>query len=147
MANQNGSIINGTEYGWIDVQVVIVGKTTPVEGITAFEYGSKQEKVNIYGRGKHPVSRGRGKVESNGKVTLLQSEFEALVLAVTGEKDPLAIPPFAMTVSYAPEGGKITTDKLYACEFTEWKKGMKTGDPNQEIELPMIIGRIKQGVQ
>src|SRR4051812_13169510 len=105
-------LVNGSEYAWGDVQVVLPGKNIPIDGITAFEYGAKQDKPNIYGRGFKPVARGRGKIEFSGKVTILQSEFEALVKAITGKRDPLALPMFPITVSYAPEGGVITTDKL-----------------------------------
>jgi hypothetical protein len=48
-------------------------------------------------------------------------------------------------VSYAPEGGIITTDTLFGCEFNEWKKGMKVNDPNMEIVMPMMIGNILLG--
>jgi len=139
-------LINGNEYAWGDVQVVLPGKNIPIDGIAGFEYGGKQDKPNIYGRGFKPVSRGRGKIEYSGKITILQSEFEELVKAITGKKDPLFLPPFPITVSYAPEGGVITTDKLKSVEFTEWKKSMKTGDPNMEIELPITIGDIEMGV-
>jgi hypothetical protein len=137
--------IFGSEYSWGDVQVIIMGKSIPVNGIIAFEYGGKQDKTNIFGRGFKPVARGKGKIEYSGSLTILQSEFEAMVRAIIGEKDPLFIPPSNITVSYAPEGGIVTTDKLFGCEFTEWKKGMKVNDPNMEIVMPMMIGNIQLG--
>ncbi len=139
--------INGYEYSWGDIQVILPGRSIPVVGVIAIEYGGKQEKTNIYAKGYRPVARGKGKIEYVGKVSILQSEFEALVQAITGIKDPLFIPMFPITVSYAPEGGVITTDKLYGCEFTEWKKGMKAGDPNMEIEMPIMIGSIQLGAR
>jgi len=139
-------LINGYEYSWGDIQVVLPGKTIPVDGITAIEYSSKQDKPNIYARGFKPVARGRSKIEFSGKVTILQGEFEAMVKAITGKSDPLALPMFPITVSYAPEGGVVVTDKLIQCEFTDWKKGMKTGDPNMEIEMNLVIGDMKLNV-
>ena len=41
------------------------------------------------------------------------------------------------------EGGVVKVDTLVDCEFTEVKKGLKTGDMNMEVELPLIIGDIK----
>lgn len=135
--------INGQEYSWGDITVIHQGKSTPMIGVTAIEYGEKQEKENVYGRGFEPVATSQGKIEAEGSLTILTSEFIALVEGIVGKKSPLWIPPFLITVSYIPEGGKMITDKLFACRYTEWKKAWKTGDMHSEITMPMMIGSIK----
>jgi len=138
--------INGTEYGWVDVKVILPGKSVPVDGITAIRYKVKREKKNIRGRGSRPVARGRGMKDYEGGITLLQSEVEALQRSVGPGKDLTDIAPFTITVAYAMEGGPITTDHLVFTEFTEYEKGLKEGDFNMEIELPLMIGDIEYDV-
>src|SRR6185436_13983718 len=117
--------LRGYEYSFGDMQVVLPGRTVPVDGVIAIEYGSKQEKKIIHGRGYDGVAIGKGSKDSSGSLTMLQSDFEAMCESIAGEKDPLNIPLFDITVSYAPEGGVVTTDKLIGCSFSEWKKGWK----------------------
>lgn len=138
--------INGNEYAWEDVQVVMEGKPQPLEGVTEIEYTTKKEHSNIYGKGDSPVAMGRGKKEFSGKIVLLQSEFESLQRSLPGGKDITDKLPFTITCAYAPEGGVETTDQLQYCRVTEVKKGMKTGDGNQMIELPLVIGKINYNI-
>ncbi|WP_205630531.1 hypothetical protein [Flavobacterium psychrophilum] len=55
-------LINGREYGWADIVVNI--SATPIIGIRAIKYEEEQEKENIYGAGRNPVSRGYGRVKT-----------------------------------------------------------------------------------
>ena len=52
---------------------------------------------------------------------------------------------FDLVASYVPlDGGQIVTDILKHVEFTEVKKGMKQGDKNMIVELPIIFTDIKR---
>lgn len=139
-------MINGNEYAWEDLQIVMEGKAQPLQGVAEIEYTTKKEHSNIYGKGDDPVAMGRGKREYSGKIVLLQSEFEALQRSMPGGSDVTKKVPFAITVAYAPEGGVETTDELLYCRINEVKKGMKTGDGNQLIELPLTIGKINYNI-
>ena len=55
------------------------------------------------------------------------------------------IAPFDITVSYLPESGIITTDKIRNCQFDENKVDWKEGDLNQQVELPLIPSHIEWG--
>jgi hypothetical protein len=139
-------MINGNEYAWEDIKVVLPGSTRPLDGVVAIEYSEKKDHINIYGRGDKPVAMGRGKREYSGSITLLQSEVEALQRTLPKGRSITDIPAFSIPVSYQPENGPLTVDMLIAVRFGEIKKGMKTGDPNMEIELPLIIGDIQYNV-
>lgn len=139
-------MINGNEYSWEDIQVVLPGSSAPVEGVTAIEYTDKKDHVNIYGRGGKPIAMGRGKHEFSGSVKILQSQFEAMQQALPKGRSLTQLSAFNITVSYAPEGGAVKTDLLKSYRFGELKKGMKTGDPNMEIELALVIGDIAYNV-
>jgi len=130
-------MINGTEYGFEDVKISMLGRS--LTGFTAFEYGATKDYKNVHGRGNRPVSRTRGKSDAlPGKLTMLQSEFEAMQRVAPAGTNPCDWPPFDVTVAYAPLGGELTTDIVPYCQISEWKKGMSTEDGNMTIELSLI---------
>ncbi len=139
-------MINGNEYSWEDVKVIIPGNPIPVQGIVEINYNTKKEHKNIYGKGDEPVAMGRGKKEFSGDITLLQSELEGLQSTLPPGKDITNLPAGIITMAYAPEGGKATVDQLLFVRFTEIPKGMKTGDANMEIKIPIAIGKILYNV-
>lgn len=139
-------MVNGNEYSWEDINAILPGKATPAEGIIAISYTVKKDHVNIYGRGDKPVALGRGKMEFDGSITLLQSEVEGMLATLPKGKNITNLAPFTITVAYAPAGGVATVDQLKHVRFKEMPKGMKTGDPNMEITIPLAIGDIIYGL-
>ena len=135
-------LINGVEYSWGDI--VAAANGVPFVGITAIKYGDSQDVQNNYGAGRHPVSRSKGRIPPSASRTLYQSEVVALQRqAPNGRLQDIA--PFAITVSYLPESGIISTDKIRNCMFTENKVDWKEGDLNQQIELTLIPSHIEWG--
>lgn len=139
-------IVNGTEYSWGDIEIMLPGSNIPVNGVTGIEYSGKQEKVAIHARGFKPHKIGRGKKEYSGMVSILQSEFEGMIQALPPGKDLTDLAPAVVTIAYVPEGGVIVTDQLIGVDFSEIKKGMKTGDTHQVIDLPFTCLDIKFNV-
>jgi len=139
-------MINGNEYAWEDIAVIIPGKVAPIDGIEAIEYEESKEHTNIHGRGDEPVAFGRGKKDFSGSLTLLQSEFEALQQSLPPGRSVTSMAPFNITVSYAPEGGIDTTDLLIGVRIKKFKKGGKTGDDHMPVVCDLIIGKIDYNV-
>lgn len=132
-------MINGNEYAFEDIQIVIFGRQ--LIGIVDVRYGATKAHANVHGRGNVPVAMSRGKKDAKpGKLVILQSEFEALQNATPRGKDPTDWAPFEMVVAYAPEGGVITTDIVPFCRVTDWEKGMSQEDGNMTIELSLVTG-------
>lgn len=128
------------EYSWCEMTIDWGGRI--IEGITEIEYTKKQEKGVLYGRGCDPHKVLRGNKSYEGKVSIWQSELEAMTRDAS-DKDILKL-NFSIGVSYVPhDGGQIVRDTLISVEFTEVKKGMKQGDMNMIVELPIIFTRIK----
>jgi hypothetical protein len=128
------------QYGWNDISIAIGGRI--LEGVTEFEYTAKQEKDILRGRGSkgHRILRGNKAYE--GKLVLWQSEVEAMI-ADSPNKDILDL-EFSIIYTYAPEeGGQSVTDIVPVAEVLEYKKGMKQGDKNMLVELPVIFYDIK----
>ncbi|MCC9071218.1 hypothetical protein LNQ49_06375 [Flavobacterium sp. F-65] len=134
------STFSSKQYAWSDVSISIGGRI--IEGITEVEYTVKQEKETLRGRGNKPHKVTRGNKSYEGKITIWQSELEAMVLSAPNF-DILDL-NFDVIVSYVPsDGGKTVIDVLSGCEFTETKKSMKQGDKNMVVELPIVFLGVK----
>jgi hypothetical protein len=132
-------LINGQNYGWGDIVVNING--LPVTGITAIKYEEAQEKSNVYGAGRYPVSRGKGRVTSTAGITLMVETVMAI--AKSAPKGQLhRIAPFPIVVMYQPESGPIVKDVIMNCEFTKQTRDFKEGDMKKEIAIELIISHI-----
>jgi hypothetical protein len=133
-------LINGREYGWADIIVNI--SAVPITGIRAIKYEEEQEKENIYGAGRNPVSRGYGRVKTTGSITLLSATVFAMqALAPKGKLHNIA--PFPIVVAYLPENGAIMKHILKNCEFKKTTFDWKEGDMSKDIELELVISHIE----
>ncbi len=141
MAITNGvPMVNGVTYGWADIIVLIGG--VPVTGISAIEYGDKQDIANKYGAGRHPVSRGKGRITPSAKITLEMGEVLSIQSrALNGRLQD--IEPFDVQVSYIPDSGIIVHDVIHGCQFTENKRGWKEGDTAQDVDLELLPSHIE----
>lgn len=138
--NNGIPMVNGMLYSWADIVLAISG--VPVTGITAVEYGDKQEVVNKYGAGRHPVGRAKGRITPSAKIKLYQEEVEAIQRqAPNGRIQDIA--PFDITVVYIPDSGIVTTDKIRNCQFAENTRKWKEGDTGQEVELELVPSHIE----
>ena len=132
--------MNGMLYSWADIVAAISG--VPVTGITGIEYGDDQDVVNKYGAGRHPVGRAKGRITPSAKITLYQEEVEALQRqAPNGRLQDIA--PFDITVTYIPDSGIVTVDKIRNCQFKANSRKWKEGDTGQEVELELVTSHIE----
>lgn len=128
------------QYSWNDISIAMAGRI--VEGIEDVEYTSKQDKAVLRGRGGKGHSITRGNKDYEGKITLWQSELEAMIKAAPN-KDIHSL-NFDIIWAFAPDdGGATVIDVLSSCEITEYKKAMKQGDKNMLVELPFIFLDVK----
>ena len=138
--NNGIPLVNGMLYSWADIVAAISG--VPVTGITGIEYGDDQDIVNKYGAGRHPVGRAKGRITPSAKITLYQEEVEALQRqAPNGRLQDIA--PFDITVTYIPDSGIVTVDKIRNCQFKANSRKWKEGDTGQEVELELVTSHIE----
>lgn len=129
------------QYAWCDISIAFGGRI--LEGATEVEYTEKKEKDYLYGRGCKPHNIVGGNRTYEGKLSIWQSELEAMTRDAKN-KDILNL-SFDLIVAYVPhDGGQIVTDILKGVEFTEVKKGMKQGDKNMIVELPILFLDVKR---
>ena len=141
MVGNNGvPFVNGKSYDWADIVLVIAG--VPVTGITGIEYKDDQDIVTKYGAGRYPVGFAKGRITSTGKITLYQEEVEAMQRqSLTGRLQDIA--PFDILVSYLPDTGIVSIDKLRNCMFKNNGRGWKEGDTGQEVEIDLVMSHIQ----
>ncbi|QKG57005.1 hypothetical protein GKZ68_10425 [Hymenobacter sp. BRD128] len=133
-------LINGRAYDWASIRFQALGQT--IAGTTAISYEDTQEKVNNFGAGVNPTSRGLGKIESKASVTMEMKELERIQAALPAGGRIQDIPAFPIVVSYVNPSNMLVTHTLHDCEFTNNKREIKTGDTNIEVELELIISHI-----
>ncbi|MGK7648417.1 hypothetical protein ACSQ7D_00175 [Capnocytophaga sp. G1920] len=132
---------NSKQYAWCDISVAFGGRI--LVGVTEVEYTEKREKDLLYGRGCKPHGVVAGNRSYEGKVSIWQSELEAMTRDAPNN-DILNL-SFDLVIAYVPlDGGQIVTDILKNVEFTEVKKGMKQGDKNMIVELPILFTDVKR---
>lgn len=141
MVGNNGvPFVNGKLYDWADIVLVIAG--VPVTGITGIEYKDDQDIVTKYGAGRYPVGYAKGRITSTGKITLFQEEVEAMQRqSITGRLQDIA--PFDIIVSYLPDTGIVSIDKLRNCMFKNNGRGWKEGETGQEVEIDLVMSHIQ----
>lgn len=135
-------MINGFEYAWEDVKVIIPGSVLPEDGVVAIKYKYAKEHTNIHARGAKAISMGRGKETPTASVTLLQSTVEKMISGLPPGKNLTHMAPFTITVAYAPTGGTFVIDHLLYCRVMDFEKGMKTGDGNMTVDCELAVGDI-----
>lgn len=138
---QNTPLINGTRHSWASIRCNILGRT--VTGITAINYEDTQEKVNNYGAGPYPVSRGLGNYEATAGITLHSYEVDAIQNQLGQGKRLQDIGLFDIVVSYINNSAQVITHTLRNCEFTNNKRDVSQGDTAIEVEHELILSHIE----
>jgi hypothetical protein len=137
--------INGREYEWADISVVIGG--IPIAGFRAVSYTRSREKEAVFGKGRKAHSIQSGNETVTGSITFTQSQLTALELATGGN---ILTAKVDIIVSYGAEmnaesvaSAVISTDIIVGAEFTEYAQGMSQNDKFMEIEMPFLALDIK----
>ena len=131
-------LINGRAYDYAQIQVTILG--VPVAGISAISYTEEQEKVNNFGAGSNPVSRGHGAKNASGSVTVSMNDVEAIRDAALGGS-LLAIPSFDISVTFL-NAQKVVTHVLKNVEFLNDGVEASQGDTNLERSFDVVLSHI-----
>lgn len=129
-------MVNTREYEWADISLVVAGRD--IKGFRGVKYSEKQEKEAVHAKGNRPHCIQSGNITYEGELTLLQSEYETLRLAMGGS---ILSGSLTMVVAYGnpSKGDVMVTDVLSGCEFTEDATEWKQGDKFQEKSLPFVF--------
>lgn len=134
---------NSREYEWADLTLILGGRD--VTGIRAIKYSEKMEREPLHAKGRYAHSIQSGNSTIEGEITVLQSEYEALVTSGKGSVMGLSLD--AMAAYGNPlSADAIVKDRIVGLRFTESSKELKQGDKFMEITLPFVALRVQNQV-
>lgn len=137
-------MFDSREYEWADFTAILGGRD--LTGIRGVKYTRKIEREGVYAKGRNAKAIQSGNITVEGEITLLQSEYEALV-ASSKNKDILNL-CLDLLGSYGnpTNGDMLIFDRIVGLRFTEDTKGYKQGDKFMEITLPFVALEVKKQV-
>ena len=126
---------NSREYEFADITVVVGGRD--LLGLRGLKISEKVEREAVYAKGRLPHSIQSGNMSFDGEITVLQSDYEALIKAGNGSLLTLA---FDVVCGYGNplEGNTPIYKRAVGARFTEAALELKQGDKFGEIALPFI---------
>ena len=133
-------MFDSRQYEWADLTLILGGRD--ITGIRAVKYTEKIEREALYAKGRNPHSIQSGNIAYEGEITMLQSEYEALVKAGKGSVLSLSL-DCLFGYGNPSNGDAIITNRASGIRFTEAAREMKQGDKFEEITLPFICLNIK----
>ena len=122
------------------VTILMLGAV--VQEVSAIKYEKKQEKTNNYGAGFAATSRGHGKIECDGSITLNAKEVQKIYAQLPAGMSLIDVPAFDITVSFVSAAYKPVTHRLLNCEFLDEGIESKHGDTKTEREYKLVVGNI-----
>lgn len=139
-------LINGINYSWGDITLILF--SVPIVSINDITYSIDQKKVDNYGAGNQPISRGRGnKTYKNGSITIMWDELRQ-ILKNAPFTSLVNIPPFSIPIIFQNvlSGLPPQTDTLLNVEFTEDPFSSKQNDTAIWCKLPFIFAGITKTI-
>jgi hypothetical protein len=133
-------MFNSRQYEWADLTLVLGGRD--ITGIRGVKYSEKAEKEALFAKGRYAHSIQTGNVAVEGEITLLQSEYEALVIAGGGSVLGLSLDG-VFGYGNPALGDTPIFDRVLGISFTEAAKELKQGDKFMEITLPFVALSVK----
>lgn len=134
-------MVETSQFAWSDIKVRALGRE--FVGIRGISYKRTSDNEHLHGRGRKAIAIQEGNETCEGEITLLQSELEALTLAL-GVVNLTRI-RFDVVVSYQ-RGDKVVTDIVKSVKCNEYEKGMSQGDKFMEISIPFLALDILENV-
>jgi len=147
MINKGQILINKAAYDWASLTISFNLPELDdkvIFGFTSIEYENDMPIVNNFGRGRLPVSWGRGNISAKATVTLSAEEYIKLEdVAPHGVIQDL--PKFDVICQYETADGKIRNDTIKDCHLTKNARSLKQNDPESLVEMDLNPSYIEFG--
>ena len=129
-------LINGVNYSWVNLQWMWY--SVPLIGVTSIEYSKEMEKVNNYGAGNDPVSRGYGNNKYSAELEIYRDEWQKIINSAPNQ-DPLLIPFSDFQIYFGGSRVSAQCDILQAAEVDADRFTAKQGDSKILIRVPIVF--------
>lgn len=134
---------NSRQYEWADLTLILGGRD--VTGIRGVKYGEKIELEPLHAKGRVAHSIQSGNITVEGEITVLQSEYEALVKSGRGSILSLSLDGL-FAYGNPSNGDAMITDRVIGIRFQESTKELKQGDKFMEMTLPFLAIKVQNQV-
>ena len=132
-------LVNGISFDFVQLTPLFLG--VPLVSMSSITYEEIQEKVNNFGIGNRPVSRGRGAIDASGSMELSMNDIEAIRdVAPNGS---LLLLPASDFVLVFGNPQNIQTHVLKNLEFTNDGVTGTVGDTDLKLTLNFVISDIQ----
>ncbi len=132
-------LVNGRAYDFTQIVAQIL--SGPLPSMSSISYEETQDKVNNFGTGNRPVSRGHGAIDVTGSMELSQNDIEALRDAAPN-RSLLQLPSSDFLLTYGnPQ--KVVTHVLKNLEFTNDGNTGATGDTDMKMTLNFVASHVE----
>lgn len=132
-------LINGRAFDYAQITPLFLG--VPLVSMTSITYEETQEKVNNFGTGNRPVSRGHAAIEASGTIELSMSDIEAMrEAAPNGSLLQIPASDFVLVFGNLQN---IQTHVLKNLEFTNDGGSGTQGDTDLKLTLNFVISDVQ----
>ena len=132
-------LVNGISFDFVQLTPLFLG--VPLVSMSSITYEEIQEKVNNFGIGNRPVSRGRGAIDASGSIELSMNDLEAMrEVAPNGS---LLLLPASDFVLVFGNPQNIQTHILKNLEFTNDGMTGAVGDTDLKLTLNFVISDVQ----
>lgn len=132
-------LVNGQAFSYVQITPLFLG--VPLVSMSSITYEEVQEKVNNFGTGNRPISRGRGTIEATGSMELSMNDIEAMREVAT-DGSLLAIPASDFVLVFGnPQN--VQTHILKNLEFTNDGGTGTVGDTDLKLTLNFVISHVQ----
>lgn len=132
--------LNDIVASWVDLRIKLDG--VELVGFTGVSFGDKIEDEMVYGAGRHPIGRTRGRyVTEDGSLTVYEDTFVELVKRLG---DGWGDKRFEIVEQITLPDGSISTTVVESCRFKGGPGGAESGTSAITRELPFSFMRIKR---
>ena len=132
-------LVNGIAFDFVQLTPLFLG--VPLVSMSSITYEEVQEKVNNFGIGNRPVSRGRGAIDASGSMELSMNDIEA-IRDVAPDGSLLLLPASDFVLVFGnPQN--VQTHILKNLEFTNDGVTGAVGDTDLKLTLNFVISNVK----
>ena len=132
-------LVNGIAFDFVQLTPLFLG--VPLVSMSSITYEEVQEKVNNFGIGNRPVSRGRGAIDAIGSMELSMNDIEAIRDVAPGGS--LLLLPASDFVLVFGNPQNVQTHILKNLEFTNDGVTGTQGDTDLKLTLNFVISNVK----
>lgn len=133
-------VLNDVVPSWVDLRLKVDG--AELVGFTSVSFGDKIEDEMVYGGGREPLGRTRGRYTTeDGSLTVYEDTFVELVRRLG---DGWGDKRFEIVEQITLGDGSISTTVVESCRFKGGPGGAAEGTSAITRELPFSFMRIKR---